>query len=278
MPHARRRLRLDDPVRAAGPGPPVRDGRAACCSTTGRRVELGAGRDAAAGACVACMTGSVAQRAGAGMTAREPVRPVERAAPQAGDQPAARPAPSRRRGHRPVHRAARRADRRGRAGHVPLARATPTRCWSGTGWSGCPTRCRCAGCADTDLWYVTHRAARGVADRVPVRAASAASTASSTSTTRSTPGSRTARSASSSVLRGRRLRGAGLGQPRPRGPSGRAGRASMLTQQGAAPRACASSSTCRPGSGPGRALPAADRARRRRLPQLRRARRPCSTT
>ena len=191
-----------------------------------------------------------------GMTA-----PCEHVAPadaRLADQPAARPAA---RSTAPtIDRFLERhgcADRRGRAGDLPLARRGRRGAGCGTGSSGCRTRCRCDGSRDTDLWYGDDRAARGVAGRVPVR----------------DPQGRAPRAVFNDPLNPRLAHGpfgvaarcarpsgyqrARLGAATTRRPARATSSRSSVAQQGAAPRAARSSSTCRPASDRAHALPAA---------------------
>ena len=143
MPHARRRLQLDDPMHAQVFVRRFAAGRCLLLDD-GAQVDIGTDGKVPDGARVLSETDG-RHRAVACMTPRRP---------QARDQPAAgaRRSTTRRSTGSSTGTAHR---SRGLARDVPVARRGRRGRRCGTGWSASPTRCGCAGCTDTDLWYVT---------------------------------------------------------------------------------------------------------------------------
>ena len=256
LPHARRRLRLDDPARMAELAAPVRAGRLpaprrrrAARPRPGRRAARRTRGSSTATAHGAAGVSAADRDAGSRSTGCRSGRPLDAAA---------------------VDRflgAARGADRRGRPVHVPVPRR---------GRRGAPrapgrraARPAAAAPAARHRPVVRRaRAARGLAGRVPARGRAAASTTSA-STTRSTRKLSHSPVGTSSVCFAHGYDDAGLDLARPGGPARRADRAG-----GAAARRCAATARVTLYL-PARfrrtvALPAAGRARRRRLPAVRR--------
>ena len=254
LPHARRRLRLDDHDR---------------CAAMARRfvdrhcllLDDGTALDFARRRCPAARrAGARARRLGprdargAGVSGRLAINRLRDRLPVDG------------RGPRPLRRPARLARRRGRARDVPLPRARPTRCGSGTASWGCPTRSRCAGCPTPTCGSSRPTCPAG-------RGSSTSSRPAAATTTRpfNDPLNPTARPLAGGLelgLRGHRVRGAGLGAARPGGAAGRAGRGRPARPRRLR-RDAAGAALPAGALQPGPALPAPRRPRRHRLPRLR---------
>ena len=153
--------------------------------------------------------------------------------------------------------------------------ARPTRCSWPSGSSACPTRCPLRRLRGTDLWYLVLELPEGSRVELPARdqPRRPRTSGSTTRSTRSCPTARSARPRSASATATSRPSGrCPTRTPRP-------GELVELTVRSRALRPRLPGDALPAGTVPAhRRVPAAGRARRPRLPAVRRRRRPCSTT